>query len=255
MSSKLIGNSRHFSKTFVNQFYRLGSSNYRPHTLHFPPHQYFYQSRMNLFTISNSIKEGLTKHEIIPDLIPNKNFVPKGLLVISYGKDKEVVMGNTLKPEETQELPEVAFTLNVNDDADLKIEESDLFTLVVTDPDAPKKGDPAFSEYCHYVIKDLKLNSASSADANVENLTTQLLLKKDGKELVPYMGPGPPPKTGLHRYVFMLFKQKPGLSPEAPVDRPKWGTSIPGYGIKEYSAKYGLELLAVNFFLSQNKED
>jgi phosphatidylethanolamine-binding protein (PEBP) family uncharacterized protein len=29
-----------------------------------------------------------------------------------------------------------------------------------------------------------------------------------GTVLAPYMGPGPPPGTGHHRYVFVVFKQK-----------------------------------------------
>lgn len=29
-------------------------------------------------------------------------------------------------------------------------------------------------------------------------------------ELQPYVGPGPPPKTGLHRYIFLLFKNESG---------------------------------------------
>ncbi|GMF95698.1 unnamed protein product [[Candida] boidinii] len=97
-------------------------------------------------------------------------------------------------------------------------------------------------------------DASSTGPINIENqLTTKDLgLNNNGVDLIPYMGPGPPEKTGDHRYVFLLFKQKPGVEPEAPIDRPCWGTSIPGYGIAEYSKRYGLELLAVNFFYAHN---
>lgn len=265
-------------------------------------------SKMRLVTISNSIRESLVKHEIIPTVIHDKDFVPKGLLIISYNDNEntDVVMGNHLKVSETQSMPSIAFTLNLpnSDNDSFKISKDDNFTLVLTDPDAPKKGEEKWSEYCHYICKNIKLNeidpdnfgnqpqipskiipdmipsenstatTTSSSDAtnttassstettdasstgpiNIENqLTTKDLgLNNNGVDLIPYMGPGPPEKTGDHRYVFLLFKQKPGVEPEAPIDRPCWGTSIPGYGIAEYSKRYGLELLAVNFFYAHN---
>lgn len=262
-------------------------------------------SKMRLVTISNSIRESLVKHEIIPTVIHDKDFIPKGLLIISYNNNEntDVVMGNHLKVSETQLMPSIAFTLNLpnSDNDSFKISKDDNFTLVLTDPDAPKKGEEKWSEYCHYICKNIKLNeidpdnfsnqpqfsskiipdltsttssSTTSTDANttttdpslettdststgpinIENqLTTKDLgLNNNGVDLIPYMGPGPPEKTGDHRYVFLLFKQKPGVEPEAPIDRPCWGTSIPGYGIAEYSKRYGLELLAVNFFYAHN---
>lgn len=214
-----------------------------------------YQSRMNLLTITNSIKESFVKHELYPDVISDKDFSPKGLLIISYGKDKDVVLGNNLKVDETQELPKVAFTLNVNGSNDLKISSKDNFSLVLTDPDAPTRTDKKWSEYCHYIVSNLKLNPVSASDLgnDVESLTTDLEFEK-GDTLIPYQGPGPPPKTGKHRYCFMLFKQSPSVSPEAPSDRPNWGTGIPANGVKEWAAKYQLELLAVNFFFAQNTE-
>ncbi|ODV83925.1 hypothetical protein CANARDRAFT_24627 [[Candida] arabinofermentans NRRL YB-2248] len=215
---------------------------------------------MRLVTISNSLKDSLSKNEIIPTVIHNKDFISKGFLIISYGEDKEVAMGNTLTPEETQSPPSISFTLNLSSDdssaSNFKISKDDNYTLVFTDPDAPTKGDEKWSEYCHYIVKNIKLNPYDPNElidaSNIQDKLTTAELK--GTELMSYIGPGPPPKTGKHRYVFLLYKQKPGLEPEAPIDRPCYGTNIPGYGAEEWSKKYELELLAVNFYYAQNKE-
>ncbi|KAH3663697.1 hypothetical protein OGAPHI_005098 [Ogataea philodendri] len=213
---------------------------------------------MRLVTISNSIKEALTKNEVIPTVIHSESFSPNGFLIISYGKDKEVAMGNTLTVEETQIKPKMAFTLNLSKDTDpnFSIAASDRFTLVLTDPDAPTRGDEKWSEYCHYVAKNIKLNpydpnNVVQTSQIEEQLTTTDL---NGEDLIPYFGPAPPPKTGKHRYVFLLYKQKPGTEPEAPPDRPNWGTGVPGSGAAEWSKENELELLAVNFFYAQDKE-
>ena len=46
-------------------------------------------------------------------------------------------------------------------------------------------------------------------------------------ELMEYMAPAPPPKTGKHRYVFVLLEPEdandgPTGDPEAPKERPHW---------------------------------
>ena len=249
-------------------------------------------SMMGLVTISDSIKDALYKSEVIPTVIHDEHFSPKGFLMIQYkDSDKEVTMGNTLKVADTQEKPIVHFTLNLSDDhkkssvkggaggAGQHVDESgsgsdsgasasqispeDRFTLILTDPDAPTKEDDKWSEFCHCVVRNIKLNEFTLAETSPskdgkndidsfgEKLTTVDL---QGEELVPYMGPGPPPKTGLHRYVFLLYKQQRGKQPDAPADRPCWGTGVPGSGATEYAQQYGLDLYAVNFFYAKNEE-
>lgn len=241
-------------------------------------------SMMGLVTISDSIKDALYKSEVIPTVIHDVTFVPKGFLMIQYkDSDKEVTMGNTLKPEDTQSKPEIHFTLNLTDigsenngnenangsDNSIHVSKDDRFTLVLTDPDAPTKGDEKWSEYCHYIVKDIKLNefgiepdttkdnsgSKNSLDSFGEQLTTVNL---QGVDVVPYLGPAPPPKTGLHRYVFLLYKQqRAGSTPvelSVPSERACWGSGIPGEGAAEYAKKNSLELYAVNFFYAKNND-
>lgn len=252
-------------------------------------------SMMGLVTISDSIKDALFKSEVIPTVIHDEKFTPKGFLMIQFkNSDKEVTMGNTLQVEDTQEKPVIHFTLNLpdttpttnttitnsnNDTNNINnnnnhnngnnnnynskniIDKDDLFTLILTDPDAPTKGDEKWSEYCHYIVKDIKLNEfkisdedSNEGDNSIESFGEKLTtIDLKGKELVPFLGPGPPPKTGLHRYVFLLYKQNKNKEPQAPIDRPNYGTGIPGYGAAEYAEKYGLELYAVNFFYAKNK--
>lgn len=210
------------------------------------------RNRRMLVTISDSIKDSLKKAEVIPTVVPDTNFSPRGFLTISYGNDKEVTLGNKLKVAETQQRPRIDFTLNLPSDKPLQLSNKDLFTLVLTDPDAPTKGDEKWSEYCHYLSTDVQLVAFDSENTDFsaqQQLTTASL---SGTDLFPYMGPGPPPKTGPHRYTFLLYKQKPGVEPKAPTDRPNWGTGIPGYGAAEYAEKYSLTLWAVNFFYAQN---
>ncbi|XP_010070692.1 PREDICTED: phosphatidylethanolamine-binding protein 1, partial [Pterocles gutturalis] len=59
-----------------------------------------------------------------------------------------------------------------------------LYTLVLTDPDAPSRKDPKFREWHHFLVTNMKGNNVGS-----------------GTVLSDYVGSGPPKGTGLHRYV------------------------------------------------------
>lgn len=66
----------------------------------------------------------------------------------------------------------------------LNVNPNNLYTLILFDPDALGK------TYIHWA----KINITNN-DINTGNI------------IIPYKGPSPPPKSGKHRYIFLLFKQ------------------------------------------------
>ncbi|KAG7664380.1 TFS1 [[Candida] subhashii] len=217
----------------------------------------FRQSKMPLVTISQSLDEAYTKHHIIPEVIDK--FDTQGLLTIEYNQHEQVTLGNELSVSGTQHIPKIQFTLN-SPTQDGKIESitnQDKFILVMTDPDAPSFHDKKWSEYLHWIVADLKLTDVEAKEGNEPEISHTIDVKQ-GRELVPYMGPGPPPKTGKHRYIFLLYKQDPQANElVAPSDRPNWGTGVPASGVRDWIKKNApaSKLLSVNFFYARNKDN
>ncbi|KAI3405418.1 TFS1 [Candida oxycetoniae] len=211
---------------------------------------------MTLITISQSLDEAYTKNKIIPEVVDQ--FDTQGLLTIEYGPTELVTLGNTLTVAGTKAAPKIQLTLNSSTE-DGKIESvdpADKFILVVTDPDAPSNSDHKWSEYLHWLVTDIKLPDTNTKDG--EPKISHFIDATQGNELYPYLGPGPPPKTGKHRYVFLLYKQDPKVDkPTTPKDRPNWGTGVPSSGVRDWIKKEapGSKLLAVNFFYAQNEDN
>ncbi|SCV03003.1 LANO_0G01552g1_1 [Lachancea nothofagi CBS 11611] len=202
--------------------------------------------------VSQVATDALSTHGIIPDVIKASGFKPWGLLAAEYSASAPVAMGNTLNVEEAQLKPKVHFTLDPK--SEFKIKDSDLFTLVITDPDAPSRTDKKWSEYCHYVETDIRLPfeySHGTSSAVPDFVASELT---NGKALVEYHGPAPPKDTGKHRYVFLLYKQPGDSSSFTKIaDRPNWGFGIPATGVDKWATENHLQLIAANFFLAQSK--
>ena len=213
-------------------------------------------TKMPLVTISQSLDESFTKHKVVPEVIDK--FSTQGLLTIEYQLDL-VALGNTLGVDSTQNKPEIQFTLNLptQDGKFESIGANDRFILVLTDPDAPSNSDHKWSEYAHWLVTDLPLVSSDPSASETEPAISFKLDVSKGKELLAYEGPAPPPKTGKHRYVFLLYKQDAEKSDlPVPQGRPTWGTSVAGSGVRDWIEKNApqLKLLAVNFFYAKNDE-
>lgn len=58
------------------------------------------------------------------------------------------------------------------------------------DPDAPSRAEPTFDQWLHWTVVNIPGKDLSK-----------------GNTLAEYVGSGPPPNTGLHRYVFLVYKQ------------------------------------------------
>ncbi|KAK3229103.1 hypothetical protein Dsin_000984 [Dipteronia sinensis] len=63
------------------------------------------------------------------------------------------------------------------------------YTLVMVDPDAPSPSEPSLREYLHWLVTNIPATTGATY----------------GQEVVCYESPKP--NVGIHRYVFVLFRQ------------------------------------------------
>lgn len=115
---------------------------------------------------------------------------------------------------------------------------------------------------CHWIATGIQPPEAGAAKT-VHELELRSLSESDADELdlsevVEYLPPSPPPKTGFHRYVFVLLEPETpsdnGRKLKKPKDRPRWGFKKQGKGVMKWAKKNHLVPIAANYFLAQNKK-
>lgn len=90
-----------------------------------------------------------------------------------FYNNKIVNNNELLKPSETQTKPQIKYSF----------ENNKLYTLLMHDPDS------VYGNRLHWIVV---------------NISDDI---KNGLDLLSYTGPAPPPKTGIHRYIFELYEQ------------------------------------------------
>ncbi|BAT84884.1 hypothetical protein VIGAN_04235300 [Vigna angularis var. angularis] len=138
---------------------------------------------------------------------------------VSYG-NREVNNGCELKPSQVVNQPRVT----VGGD-DLR----NFYTLVLVDPDAPSPSNPNSREYLHWLVTDIPATTGASF----------------GNEVVSYESPRP--TMGIHRFVFVLFRQQYRQRVYAPGWRQNFNT-------REFAELYNLGLPAAAVFFNCQRE-
>ncbi|KAF8411063.1 hypothetical protein HHK36_003602 [Tetracentron sinense] len=100
-------------------------------------------------------------------------------LKVTYNS-KEVSNGCEFKPSGVVNKPRTEIGGN-----DLRT----FYTLIMVDPDAPSPSDPSLREYLHWLVTDIPGTTGTNF----------------GQEIVCYESPLP--TMGIHRFVFVLFRQ------------------------------------------------
>lgn len=180
------------------------------------------------------IKAALKKADIIDQVI--SDFEPKCFVSAFYGKKQKLVaLGNKFKKSETKKKPTVKIYCP-------NVKSTTGFTLALTDPDAPSRKDPKWSEMCHWIAIVPVFNETNS------ELDLTLDLSSDtSSDLVEYKPPSPPKETGFHRYVFVLLEGD-NTNLTAPSDRQHWGTGKERHGVRDWAEQEGLQVVGANFF-------
>lgn len=131
-------------------------------------------------------------NDLVPDVVDE--LLPKGKLQVKYATGVAVQEGNELTPTQVKDEPQVTW----------EEEQGHLYTLLMVDPDAPSRADPKYREILHWAVINIPGNKL--------NL---------GQSLAEYIGSGPPEGSGLHRYVFLLYRQDQKIENSQHIDK-RW---------------------------------
>lgn len=149
-------------------------------------------------------------------------FSPLLSITANWSSTAETQLGNTLPPSALTHPPD----LYADKVASAYLPRDITFVLALTDPDAPSRKDPKWSQVCHWLgtLKEDKI-----------------------KELVEYKAPAPPGKTGKHRYVVVVMVPANGtteeLDLEVPGERRHWGYEGERSGVREFGVRNGLKVI------------
>ncbi|KAL8730606.1 MAG: hypothetical protein Q9166_003919 [cf. Caloplaca sp. 2 TL-2023] len=230
------------------------------------------------------------------ELVVLDDFTPSFSLNITYpSSHKSVKQGNNFKPSEVSSSPDVLGNrlkdsavasapeiyinaIGDNDDSTPTptIGGNTTYTLALTDPDATSRSDPKMAEMCHWLLTGISSGKDSLLhvvhlpaeihgmvpNSQIDMLETQdIVASSKPTELMSYYPPAPPPKTGYHRYVFVLLAPKAnsgGAREDAglkkPKERPHWGYGKIGKGVRDWAEENGLTPVGANFFYAKNQK-
>jgi phosphatidylethanolamine-binding protein len=167
-------------------------------------------------------------------------FDPMVDISISWDIKHTADFGNTLHPSDLQDVPEAQLTSRSSGSSAPSNDEQ--LTLALTDPDAPGRDTPKWSEFCHWIITNVPLNAPKDESSPVVS-------GRKIRDVMLYYPPGPPPKTGKHRYVFLALAPKNGTTQELelsqPRDRRHWGYQAGKgrVGLRRWVEENGLEVV------------
>lgn len=172
--------------------------------------------------VSAGNMENLVNEKVVPDVLDS---APTGKLLVKYPSGAEVKYGLELTPTQVKDLP----TFEYDSSSD------QLYTLAMVDPDAPSRAEPKLREILHYLIVNIPGSELSKGDT-----------------LAAYIGAGAPKGTGLHRYIFALYKQENG---KLVIDMKIPNNSRDGrinFSLKKFAETNKLgKPIAANFFQAQ----
>jgi phosphatidylethanolamine-binding protein len=187
-----------------------------------------------------SIHDALKYSSIISDVLDD--FEPTHSVSIAYPKAHESVqLGNDIPVDSVSSRPVFEFQSMLAKSGTSATSNKTL-TLILTDPDAKSRDNPKWSEMCHWILTNL------TATVTIDNT-----ILRTG-ELVEYLPPTPPPKTGKHRYVFVLLEGQQGQALSTPGDRKHWGFGKVRHGVRDWAKENDLKVVGANFFYAADKK-
>ncbi|OAV92680.1 hypothetical protein PTTG_07664 [Puccinia triticina 1-1 BBBD Race 1] len=171
-------------------------------------------------------KKGFEESRLVPDLL--STFDPQGTLAIHFADDKVLRRpGFPMSARDTQASPSV----QLYPESTGQLDSAEKFTLIMVDPDSPIHANPSGAKL-HLLATDLAL------DRHHEPVETYTLLNNT-RFLFDWHSPNPEPRTGVHRYTFLLYKGVASQTSQQPLQAPDFNSS--GFNLAQFTRDAGLQ--------------
>ena len=162
-----------------------------------------------------------------------------------WPSNERALLGNEIKPKKLHDEPFIALhDMQASSDATGHGRASNVsYVITLTDPDAPSRDRPKWSEFCHWIASGIL--RPTLCDPKDPGPCAPILTDLD--TVMSYKAPGPPEKTGRHRYVFLAFVPSNGTTDKLHLSKPS-GRKHWGYdakkgktkGVREWAEENGL---------------
>ncbi|CAB3219856.1 unnamed protein product [Arctia plantaginis] len=168
------------------------------------------------------VAQAFQSSKIVPDVIPT---APTVNIQLKYPSGAIASQGNELTPTQVKDQPSVSFEADPNS----------YYTLIFTDPDNYDGPEQVYREWHHWLVVNIPGGDVSKGDV-----------------LSGYIGSGPPQGTGIHRYVYIVYKQPGKLNFNESVLDNKSINGRAAFSTKKFAEKYNLGApVAGNFYRAQ----
>ncbi|KAG4069563.1 hypothetical protein HA402_006929 [Bradysia odoriphaga] len=179
-------------------------------------------------SVNLDIELVMIKNEVVPELIETS---PHLTMKILYPNGYYVKAGNIMRTIDVEEQPLVYWKTDPT--------KTDYYTIVMFSPDYPERSNPIMANFLHWMVVNIP-------GGRVE----------DGEVICDYLGALPEPDKELHRYIFLVYKQK--AKSNYGMEERIFGDDFSArerFSIKKFVNRYLLSPVAGNIFLAEFDEN
>jgi hypothetical protein len=157
-------------------------------------------------------------------------FTPPVTVGVTLSGSVCVKEGEEYTPTMCEELPSVRFAG----------EAGKLYTLILSDPDAPSVAEPKFAEWQHWIVCNIPGDGAADGSAlAAADVATE------------YFGSAPGQGSGVHRYCFVLYEQAGFVSDLTRIPRKSGFAVRRNFNSRKFASEHGLRPVAVLTYRAQ----
>ncbi|CAE6535900.1 unnamed protein product [Rhizoctonia solani] len=195
-------------------------------------------SPYNKYPTLAEVKEKFYSAGIVPDVLPS--FDPTSFLYLTYtghlsdGSSYKVVLpGDNFVRNDTLNLPEFS----------VQGVKGGPYVVAIVDPDAPSRTNTTLAQVRHFLGANFAVSGPS------KYVQKSYVLKNSTASIGGYEPPTPPPGSGPHRYVALLYKQPKNFDASF-----LNASNIFNFNVSAFAARTGLgEPLAGTFLRVEQK--
>lgn len=150
--------------------------------------------------------------------------LPRSLLKVTYS-DGDIITGKAKAPTLVKDQPTLKWDADPNE----------FYTVLFNDLDVPSRATPSMREFHHWCVVNVPGCDVDKGDV-----------------LTEFVGSGPAQGSGLHRYVFLVYKQEGKISCDEKKLTNNSGAGRVKYSVAAFAQKYNLgNPVAGNFYQAE----